>query len=161
MATDLTIVEVVNRTTKDLNFMFDGTPGVVYAGYRVNDKGKVVPAGRDGQPRTTPLQRTAAEYARRQNVEPGSEDPISGEANFLIGVAQREEDGKIVAHPTWLMNAIDYVPPTQVKERLRRSKMDGDAQTAVEIPSVGFPQSRVGAGERNFNYQEGPGIVKD
>lgn len=156
MQQDLTIVEAVNRTTRPLNFLFDGAPGVVLPGYKeVN--GKIIPAGRDGQPQTTALTKTAAEYARRQNVQLGSEDPVSGEAVFLVGVAERDpQTGTLTANPHWLFNEIDYVPPTDAIERLDRSMMDEVAQSASKMRASGFPRGRQGTGLAPFQYNDGP-----
>lgn len=154
MQHDETIIEVVNRTTKPLNFLFDGIPGIVEPGYKLVGE-TIVPAGRDGQPRTTPLGKTKAEYARRQNVKLGTEDKDSGDAEFLIGVALRDEMGRISADPHWLYNDISYTEQGHAVERFNRSKMDPKAARGTEEPTSGFPRGRAGAAEAPFQYQDG------
>jgi hypothetical protein len=156
MQQDLTIVEAVNRTTKTLNFMFDGFPGVVFPGYKKNAEGEIVPAGRDGQPLTTPLNKTMAEYARRQNVKLGTEDRYSGEAEFLVGIGERDENGKLTAHPHWMLNDISYTEQGESVERLNRQSMSPQDQNAVESPTSGFPRGRAGSAVAPFQYNEGP-----
>lgn len=154
MQHDQTIIEVVNRTTKPLNFMFDGIPGVVEPGYKVVGD-SIVPAGRDGQPRTTPVGKTVAEYARRQNVKLGTEDKDSGEAEFLIGVAVRDELGRLSADPHWLYNDISFTHQGEAIERFDRTKMDPRAAKASTEATVGFPRGRAGAAQAPFQYQDG------
>ena len=154
MQQDQTIVEAVNRTTKPLNFMFDGVPGVVVPGYKIM-AGKVVPAGRDGQPQTTPIGKTRAEYARRQNVKLGTEEKDSGEAEFLVGVAERDEMGKLTADPRWLYNAISYTEQGEAVERFNRKTMDPRASRGEVEATSGFPRGRQGAAEGPFQYQDG------
>jgi hypothetical protein len=160
MSQDLTVVEVVNRTLKPLNYMFDGVPGTVPPGYK-SENGSVVPAGRDGQPRTAHVPKVAAEYARRQNVQPGTEDAVTGEAVFLIGVAERDDEGSVSANPNWLFNEIDYVPPTKAIERLRRDTLNEEAASGVPFRTNGFPRGRSGTGVSQPNYQDGLATVKD
>lgn len=157
MQQDMTIVEAVNRTTKPLNFLFDGVPGVVVPGYKFDAKGVVIPAGRDGQPQTTPLTKTCAEYARRQNVKMGTEDAMSGEAEFLVGVAQRDnETGELSANPHWLYNDISYTEQSDSPERLNRSLLEPRAQNATVVQSSGFPRGRAGSAVAPFQYADGP-----
>jgi hypothetical protein len=157
MQQDMTIVEAVNRTTKPLNFMFDGVPGVVRPGYKIGANGEVLPAGRDGQPATTPLTKTTAEYARRQNVKMGTEDAMSGEAEFLVGVADRDpETGALVANPHWLYNEITYTEQSDSVERFDRSLLEPRAQNATVVQSAGFPRGRAGAAVAPFQYADGP-----
>jgi hypothetical protein len=156
MQQDMTIIEAVNRTTKPLNFMFDGVPGVVHPGYKLALDGSVVPAGRDGHARTTPLTKTTAEYARRQNVKLGTEDRYSGEAEFLVGVADRNDDGTLVANPHWLFNDISYTEQGQSIERLNRASMADAARGARPSATSGFPRGREGAATPPFQYADGP-----
>lgn len=156
MQQDLTIVEAVNRTTKTLDFMFDGFPGVVNPGYRKNAKGEIEPAGRDGQPQTTPLNKTMAEYARRQNVKLGTEDRYSGEAEFLVGVAERLPDGKLIANEHWPFNDISYTDAGTAIERLNRASMAPQDQKAVAAPTSGYPRGRSGSADAPFQFQDGP-----
>jgi hypothetical protein len=155
MQHDQTIVEVVNRTTKPLNVMFDGVPYIVVPGYKMTDKG-AVPAGRDGQPKTTPMGKTVAEYARRQNVKLGTEEKDTGEADFLVGVAQRDEMGKITADPHWIMNAISYTEQGNAVERFNRKSMDPRASRGEVEATSGFPRGRQGAADGPFQYADGP-----
>jgi|PlaIllAssembly_1097288.scaffolds.fasta_scaffold00657_5 hypothetical protein len=152
---DESIVEVVNRTTEPLNFTWDGVPGVVPPGYRKNEKGVIVPAGRDGQPRTHHLQTSIAEIARRQNVKSGSEDRWTGEVEMLIGVAVRDEEGTLTMAPNWIFNDISYTEKGTSIERFNRESM-GEADRAVSaVPARGFPRGR-GAAIEAGNFNEGP-----
>ena len=155
MQQDVTIVEAVNRTTKPLDFMFDGLPGVVHPGYRVSESGTVVPAGKGGEPRTTHLTKTCAEYARRQNVKLGTEDQYSGEAEFLIGIADRSEDDHLTANPHWLSNDISYTEQGTSVERLKRSTMGEQERTAVPVASAGYPRGRGATAIAPFQYADG------
>jgi hypothetical protein len=155
MQQDQTIVEAVNRTTEPLSYMFDGVPGVIVPGYKIM-AGKVVPAGRDGQPQTTAVGKTRAEYARRQNVKMGSEDATTGEATFLIGVAERDEMGKITADPHWLWNEISYTEKGTAIERFDRTTLDEAAQGASAMRTSGYPRGRQGAADAPFQYADGP-----
>ena len=156
MQQDMTIVEVVNRTTQPLNYLFDGVPGIVVPGYRVNAAGVVIPAGRDGQPATTPLTKTTAEYARRQNGKMGTEDAMSGEAEFLVGVAERDDLGTLQANPHWLYNDISYTEKSLASERFDRSLLEPRAQNATLMPSSGFPRGRSGSALEPLQYADGP-----
>lgn len=151
----MTIVQAVNRTTKPLNFMFDGVPGTVRPGYKVVD-GAVVPAGRDGQPDIEPLLKTQAEYARRQNVRLGSEDPVSGEAELLIGIAIRLDDGTLVADEHWILNEISHIEQSTKIERLNREAMNDLDASAQPMRTSGFPRGRQGAAIAPFQYADGP-----
>jgi hypothetical protein len=152
----LSIVYVVNRTTRSLDFLFDGVPGQVAPGYKRTDSGEVIPAGRDLQPLTVPLPKTMAEYARRQNVQMGSEDKDSGELVLLIGVGIRDEEGNLSADPHWVMNDISHVEQGRSSERLKRSSLDEKARRGVEVPTSGFPRGRAGASDAPFEYSDGP-----
>src|ERR1035437_1874465 len=156
MQQDMTIIEAVNRTTKPLNFMFDGVPGVVFPGYKLAPDGTIEPAGRDGHPRTTPLTKTTAEYARRQNVKLGTEDRYSGEAEFLVGVADRLDDGSLIANPHWLLNDISHTEQGLSAERLNRGSMGAKDQAARPVATSGFPRGREGAATPPFQYADGP-----
>lgn len=157
MQQDLTIVEAVNRTTKPLNFLFDGVPGTLVPGYRLDAEGTPLPAGRDGQPQTTPLTKTSAEYARRQNVKLGTEDQYSGEAEFLVGVAERDEStGVLTANPHWLYNAISYTDVGVAIERFDRSRMAVADRQVTAMPTSGFPRGRGGTTDAPFQYNDGP-----
>ena len=160
MQQDQTIVEVVNRTTKPLNFMFDGVPGHILPGYRLDPKGKPLPAGRDGYPQTTSLTKVAAEYARRQNVKLGTEDRYSGEAQFLVGVAERGEDGLMTANPHWLFNDISYTEQGEAIERFDRSTMEPSGQHATTVKTTGYPRGRSGTSEAPLAYNDGPVPMK-
>jgi hypothetical protein len=155
MQQDFSIVHAINRTTKVINFTFDGVPGVVVPGYKVVN-GVTVPAGRDGQPEVTPLSSTRAEYARRQNVKMGTEDRDSGEAEFLVGVAERLEDGTLVASSHWPYNDISFTERGSAVERLDRSKMAGPDAMARAEPATGFPRGRQGVADAPFQFQDGP-----
>lgn len=139
-----TIVEVVNRTTKPLDYLWDGCPGVIPPGYKVNDAGVVVPAGRDGQVRTHHMMHSLAEMARRQNVKRGTEDRWTGEVEMLIGVAQRDENGVVTMAPNWVFNDISYTDAGNAVERFDRSKMGEADRGAHAIPASGFPRGRLG-----------------
>lgn len=154
MATDNSIVEVVNRTTQSLDFMFDGVPGVVYPGYKLDETGKPVPAGRDGYPRTTSLTKPQAEYARRQNVKMGSEDPRSGDLELLVGVGIRDEEGCLTADPNWIMNSISYTPRGDSLERFDRSTMP-EMDRGVSLGPAHGMQGRGAAAVAPFQYQDG------
>lgn len=156
MQHDITVVEVVNRTTKPLNYVFDGQPGTIPPSYKFTDAGKVIPAGRDLQPLVTHLPKTIAEYARRQNVKRGTEDKDTGEATFLVGVGMRLDDGTLIADPHWLMNEIGYTEQGTSVERFDRSKLDARARKGVEVEGSGFPKGRLGAGEGPMQYNDGP-----
>lgn len=156
MQQDMTIVEAVNRTLEPLNFMFDGVPGVVHPGYKRDASGKIVPAGRDGQPFTTPMTKVSAEYARRQNVKLGTEDRYSGEAEFLVGIGVRTAEGTLVANEHWLYNRIDPTDKGVARERLDRSTMPKRDQGVVEIEAAGYPRGRGGAEISQFQFNDGP-----
>lgn len=153
MQQDMTIVEAVNRTTKPLDYMFDGIPGVLLPGYRINAKGVVLPAGRDGQPQTTHLTKVCAEYARRQNVKMGTEDQSSGEAELLIGIADRSPDGTLTVNPNWMYNDISYTEQSDRIERLDRSKMAVLDRNVTAMSASGMPKGR-SASESPLNYND-------
>jgi len=156
---DTTAIELVNRTTKPLRFLFDGVPTDLRPGYVV--KGNiVVPAGRDNQPATTHVMgKAAAEMARRQNPRMGTESRWNpAEVEYLVGVALRDpETNALVADPAWYLNQIDHVEQdTGAVERFDRSTMETGAQGAVAVPAaVGFPRGR-GAAIEPLQYQDGP-----
>jgi len=64
------VVTVVNRSSKTVNATWDGKP------YQIPAHGKVS------------LPRIVAEAAKRQNVVMGSEDPYTGEMQYLLGVEE-------------------------------------------------------------------------
>ena len=141
-------VLVVNRTTKPLDFTFDGQPGVLKPGYRQVESG-VVPAGRDGQVVVTALPMLVAEMARRQNIVKGTENPFDlGDIEYLVAVAERDEDsGKITVAPGWPHNDLSYREQSDAIERLDRSVLpESEGGQAHAVPAFGFPRQRVAAG---------------
>lgn len=64
----------MNRTSKPVTGVWDGKPNVIPAGGRV----------------ALPL--VVAEAIKRQNVVMGSEDPYSGEMQYLVGVVEHNDD---------------------------------------------------------------------
>lgn len=139
---------VVNRTTKPLNFTWDGQPGELPPGYKVVENG-VVPAGRDGQVVVTHLPVLVAEMARRQNVVKGTENPFDlHDVQYLVGVAVRDENtGVLSVAPNWPLNSIDYREQSDAIERLDRSMLpQQEGGQAHPIPAFGFPRQRVTAG---------------
>lgn len=141
---DETIVEIVNRTTKPLNYTWDGAPGVVPPGYKFDEKGRVVPAGRDGQVRTHHIMKSIAEMARRQNIKRGTEDRWTGVVEMLIGVAQRDEEGNITMAPNWIFNDISHTEQGDAIERFDRNSMGEADRTVSAISASGFPRGRAG-----------------
>jgi hypothetical protein len=139
---DETIIEVVNRTTKPLNYTWDGIPGILVPGYKVNEKGVVVPAGRDGQVRTVHLQSSVAEMARRQNIKHGSEDRWQGRVEMLVGIAHRSEENVVTAAPHWLFNDISHTEQGDSIERFDRSTMGEADRNVHAMSATGFPQGR-------------------
>ena len=149
------IIEVVNRTTKPLNFVFDGVPGVVRPGYKLTLDGEVVPAGRDGEPFTEHLPKDRAEMARRQNVIMGTEDRWNFNVQeYLVGAAVRDEDGHVSAAPGWPFNAIDHTEQSDALERFNRETMGEGDRGAVTVPASGFPRGRQAA-MGALHYNEG------
>jgi len=135
---------VVNRTTKPLEFTYDGRHGQLKPGYRI-DNGKVVPAGRNGRPALQHMAYQVAEMARRQNVILGTENPFDlREVQYLVGIGSEDGD-KLVADPNWPNNSIAPVEQSQAVERLNRKLLDDEAQTAQPRRSAGWPQSREAA----------------
>lgn len=86
------IVTVVNRTSKVVSGIWDGKP------YNIKPNGKVA------------LPIIVAEAIKRQNVLMGSEDPYTGEMQYLVGI---EESGD----PT------DPVEQTRVITRMNRGPL--------------------------------------
>ena len=135
------IVHVVNRSFDMLEVMDDGIPWPIRPGYkrveRVDEDGKpvlddegrqivdAIGAGPGGTVFMEPLPYFAAERAKRQNPVMGTEDPLNPAAFETL-----------IAVPDW---GDDYSPLVQSEsiERLDRSLMDPDAQTAVVIPGRG------------------------
>jgi hypothetical protein len=132
------IVHVVNRTfDRVLQVTDDGIPWQIRPGYRrvedaegnpvLSDEGKeqVLGAGPGGTVFMEPLPYFAAERAIRQNPVMGTEDPLNPNAFESL-----------VAVPDW---GHDYSPLQQSDaiERLDRSQMSGDAQTAIVMTAIG------------------------
>lgn len=146
------IVHVVNRTCEQLEVMDDGVPWTIRPGYKrvekleegqtgtpaVDEEGNVkyylCGAGPGGTVALEPLPYWAAERAKRQNPQMGTEDPLNPTVfEPLVAVPDWGDD----YGPVELSNAI---------ERLDRSLMDPDAQKAVVIPGRGARRSTVKRG---------------
>lgn len=120
MASYMDFVEVVNRTTEQLEAMFDGVPIDLPPGYKVEDD-KIVPAGKDGKPATKHVPAAAAERAKWQNPQMGTADPENPtDVEFKIGVEAWGDD-------------ISFLPPTDAIELIDRSLLDDQARTAVPV----------------------------
>lgn len=137
------IIHVVNRTTDPLEVMDDGVPWPIRPGYALREKrnaaGEIekdddgnpiieVVGASDGRVAMEPLPFFAAERAKRQNPQMGTEDPLN--PNSFVSK---------IAVPDWGED-YSYLPPTDAIERLDRSLMDSEAQSAVVIPGRGAPR---------------------
>lgn len=103
------LVQIVNRTTKPLDCMFDGVPEVIPPGYKIvmvekkDANGKVllekngdekmvawvVGAAPNGEPLRHTVEYSAAEAYVRQHPVMGTQDPLSVDArdtDYLLGV---------------------------------------------------------------------------
>ncbi len=138
---------VVNRTTKPLNYTYDGVPGILRPGYR-RDGGKIAPAGRNGEILITHLPFSIAEMARRQNVVMGTENPYDpADVQYLVGIAVRDpETNALSPAARWPFNRIDYMEQGDATERLDRSLLLAKDQGAVVMPSRAYPRTRGAAG---------------
>ena len=133
---------VINRTTKPLDWTFDGRHGVLNPGFRLEGT-KVVPAGRNGRPALQHLIFQVAEMARRQNVIKGTENPFDlREVEYLVGIAVEDENGKLVAALGWPQNEITHCEQSSAKERMNRSLLGAEAQGAETRGAAGWPKSR-------------------
>jgi hypothetical protein len=125
----LNVVAAVNRTTEPLEVVFDGVVWVIPPGY-VEQDGKIVGAGRDGQPYMHLIPAVVADFGKRQNPQPGTLDPDTpNDFEPKIGV------------PAW-GDAVTYLPPTDSDELLDRSLLDEEAQKAVRIHTTAGRRSR-------------------
>lgn len=140
------MVSVVNRTLKPLDAMFDGQPLVLLPGYKRNDEGAIVGAGPGDAVLVNQLPYFAAELAKRQLPNMGTEDPENPrEFESLIGVIEWNDD-------------IDYLEPSDADERIDRDLLDDEAQTAKKIrTSAGRKAAKLakrGKGGRRFSDEK-------
>lgn len=134
---------VINRTTKPLNYCYDGRHGVLKPGYKLGEKDIILPAGKNGRPAVQHLIFQVAEMARRQNVIAGTENPFDlREVQYLVGIAVEDEEGRLIAAPGWPENAITPCEQSVAKERLDRRLLDAEAQTAQTVRGRSFPRTR-------------------
>lgn len=122
------MVSVVNRTTSPLDAMFDGQPIVVPPGYKAVTEGE----GKDAKTRIVgngpadtvlsyALPMFAAEMVKRQNPRLGTEDPTNpADFESLIGVIEWDDE-------------IDHIEQSDAQERMDRSLLDDEAQSATTI----------------------------
>lgn len=95
------LVTVVNRSSKVVNGKWDGKP------YVIKPRGKVA------------LPAIVAEAIKRQNVVMGSEDPYTGEMNYLVGI---EEYG----------DPIEPIEQTNDVTRMNRQKLNRPDEVIVK-----------------------------
>ncbi len=136
---------VVNRSIKPLEVTYDGQHKVIQPGYKM-DGAKVVPAGVAGRPAVTHLPFQVAEMARRQNVLMGTENPFDlREVEYLVGVAVEDANGQLEPAKGWPQNAITHCEQTSEQERLNRTLLDPEAQSAQPRRAGAWPRSRTSA----------------
>lgn len=126
----LDMVRIVNRTSQDLEVTFNGMQRVIPAGYRIEGN-QAVPSGDRGEPAFLMVPAPFGDYAKRQNVRMGTEDPENPrDVEFLVGVIEWGDD-------------ISHIEQSDAPERLDRSLVDGDgAQAKPIVTAVGRRATR-------------------
>lgn len=99
------LLTVVNRSAKDLNATWDGKPILIKANAKVA------------------LPRIVAEAAKRQNVIMGSEDPYTGEMQYLLGIVEFNDD-------------ISPIEQTQTITRMNRKVLGTDEAVVKALGGV-------------------------
>jgi len=119
------LVTVVNRTSKDVKGTWDGKP------YVIKPKARVA------------LPLIVAEAIKRQNVVMGSEDPYTGEMQYLVGI---EEAG----------DPIDATEQTQVVTRMNRAPLGKNEEVVkghnglYSVRDLGSPPNEIGNTATSF-----------
>jgi len=144
MATMARIVHVVNRTLGPLEVMDDGIPWPIRPGYKQElvpaEEGgdgaqtRIVGAGPGGTVLMEPLPFFAAERAKRQNPQMGTEDPMNP-SDFV----------SLIAVPEW-GEPYDYLEPSDAIERLDREQLPEELQNIQVVAARG---GRKKQGRRN------------
>lgn len=140
------IVPVVNRTLRPLEVTDDGISIVLKPGYRRLEDGRVVGAGRHGEPEMVYLPEATAFRAKNQNKQRGTvnpDDPLDCE--FLIGLADRDDVGFLDDQSSPDDELIDrsMLPEAQRAQRIntgvgrRRSRRDRHIGTGVTPTPAG------------------------
>lgn len=123
------LVQVVNRTTVQLEVMEDGMVYTIRPGY-VNVGGEIVGAD-NGKVATEPLPYFAAEKAKRQNPIMGTGNPYDGRSfQSLVAVPEWGDEYDHVEQS----NAIELLDRSQLPEEKQIGK---NAGTTVTVQRIG------------------------
>ncbi len=117
------LLTVVNRSSKDITGVWDGKPNVIKA----NSKG-AFPA-------------TVAEAMKRQNVVMGSEDPYTGEMEYLVGIVEQGDDVSPIEQTQSVtrMNRKQFSATEQVVQSRGGLYTQADRKNEPGVPLTGGP----------------------